>query len=236
MHQFVEQEMGPLRIMRLPEPGMVYTLGGDASTGLADDYTCFQILSNTIPFEQVAVFRAKWPVNKVSEFANQLGRFYNEALIVMEINYPGNSVQDALLDYYKYPRNYQAETRLDQDMDISDKYGFRTTESSKWLLINEMQLALSEGGIVLHDPVTISEMMNFVYMQSKGKAGAADGFNDDTVMALMMAYHGAKLYPFAKPRKKQVITHQTQDVDVQKAWKQFRKQLSSGRTQKGIVL
>lgn len=236
MYKFVEQEMGPLRIMREPEPGMVYTLGGDASTGLAEDYTCFQILSNTIPFEQVATFRAKWPVNKVSEFANQLGRYYNEALIVMEINYPGNSVQDALLDYYKYPRNYQAETRLDQDMDISDKYGFRTTESSKWLLINEMQLALSEGGIILHDPVTISEMMNFVYMASKGKAGAAEGFNDDTVMALMMAYHGAKLYPFAKPRKQHVQLKKTQDVDAQKVWKKFRTMMADGRKPKGVII
>jgi len=234
MYQFVEQEMGPLRIMRLPEPGMVYTLGGDASTGLAEDYTCFQILSNTIPFEQVATFRAKWPVNKVSEFANQLGRYYNEALIVMEINYPGNSVQDALLDYYKYPRNYQQETRLDQDMDISDKYGFRTTEASKWLLINEMQLALSEGGIILHDPVTISEMMNFVYMASKCKAGAADGFNDDTVMALMMAYHGAKLYPFAKPLAKKKAKAQAVDADTKKCWKQFRQQLANGRKKEGI--
>jgi hypothetical protein len=121
-------------------------------------------------------------------------------------------------------------------MDISDKYGFRTTESSKWLLINEMQLALSEGGIILHDPVTISEMMNFVYIHSKHQASAADGFNDDTVMALMMAYHGAKLYPFAKPRKAKQITERSIDVDTKKCWKQFRHAMAHGREKKGIIL
>lgn len=235
MYTFVAQEDGPVRIFKNPQPGWVYTMGSDAATGLGDDYSCSQVLTNTIPHEQVAVFRQQLPVNEYTKAVNALGRYYNEALNVCEINYPGNSVQDALLQFYLYPRNYQPEEHLDIDPNISDKFGFRTSEASKWLLINEMQVALEEKGIIIHDPVTISEMMNFVYQKEKRKAGGAAGFNDDTVIALMLAFHGAKLYPIIRPRGEAKQKAIKTDADTAKAWRLFREQMANpGRV--GVVM
>jgi hypothetical protein len=234
MYQFVPIELGPLKVFRLPEPDMVYTMGGDTSTGLADDYSAYQILSNTMPFEQVAVFRAKWPVPKVTKFVDQLGRFYNEALLVQEINYPGNSVQDALLTFYNYPRNYQAIKSLETEMDVTEKYGFRTTEPSKWLIIGALLMAMEQRNIIIHDPTTFEELRNFVYIQSKSKAGAADGFNDDTVMALMFALHGANLYPQIIPRTAIKIQPNV-SPDTSRAWKDFKQSLLKSKTE-GIVM
>ena len=234
MYQFVPIELGPLKVFRLPEPDMVYTMGGDTSTGLAKDFSAYQILSNTMPFEQVAVFRAKWPVPKVTKFVDQLGRFYNEALLVQEINYPGNSVQDALLTFYNYPRNYQAIKSLETEMDITDKYGFRTTEPSKWLIIGALLMAMEQGNIIIHDPTTFEELRNFVYIQSKSKAGAAEGFNDDTVMALMLALHGANLYPQIIPRTAIKIRPDV-SPDTASAWKDFKRSLLESKTE-GIVM
>jgi len=170
----------------------------------------------------------------VTKFVDQLGRFYNEALLVQEINYPGNSVQDALLTFYNYPRNYRAEKRLETDMEITDKYGFRTTEPSKWMLIGAMLMALEQNNIIVHDPVTIAELRNFVYIQSKSKAGAAEGFNDDTVMALMLALHGANLYPQIIPRTI-IKIEQSVSSDVKSAWKDFRKNLLEPKNE-GIIM
>ena len=229
-------EYGPIRIFKLPEPDMLYTMGTDASTGLANDFSVSQILTNTIPFEQVAIFRGKLPVNKVTEYVDALGRFYNEALNVCEVNYPGNSVQDALLQFYHYPRNYQAEQHLDDDPDVSHKYGFRTTESSKWMLIHQTQMALQSNELRVSDPVTLSEMSNYVYQTQKKQAGGAPGFTDDCVMALMLALHGAKLFPIvrqvAEPKKKFIL-----DVDTESDWKNFRRKLSLiGTSKEGIVV
>ena len=69
MYKFVEQEDGPLRIFKHPEPGRMYTLGLDASTGLAVDNTGIQILTNSIPFEQVARLKGRIPVHEVSKWA-----------------------------------------------------------------------------------------------------------------------------------------------------------------------
>jgi len=235
-YTFREMEFGPIRIFKLPEEGMVYTMGTDASTGLAEDYSCSQIVANAMPFEQVAVFRGKLPVNTVTEYVNALGRFYNEALNICEINYPGNSVQDALLQYYHYPRNYQAEQHLDDDPDISHKFGFRMTELSKWMLIHETQMLLQANEMLVSDPVTLSEMSNFVYQAKKKQAGGAPGFNDDCVIALMLALHGAKMFPICRPkavRKKEGKV----DPDTRRDWRVFREKLmTTGAKSKGVVI
>ena len=198
-YRFEPVAYGPLKVYKEPEGGEKYTVGIDTATGLGADYTCMQVLSNRLPFDQVAVFRAKWSVVDAALFANQLGHWYNDALIVVETNYPGNAVQDALIQTYRYPRNYQAEQHLDESPNVSSKYGFTTTQGSKWLLIREMIQAIKDEDIILNDPLTVEEMGSYVYLEDKTKTGAAPGLNDDTVIAIMLAYHGAYLYP-QKPK------------------------------------
>lgn len=234
---FYENEFGTLKVYKTPEPDMVYSMGVDASTGLAEDYSCAQVITNCLPFEQVAVYRAKDAVNKVSEIVNRLGRWYNTALICCEINYPGNSVQDALLQYYQYPRNYQPEQMLDEDPSISVKYGFRTSETSKWFLINEMQRVIEERNLRLHDKTTLYEMNNYVYRGSSKKAGGAQGFNDDTVMALMLALHVARLYPFVRPTlSARPKAGDCADPDVRADWKRFRMKLMNRAEDKELEI
>lgn len=84
---------------------------------------------------------------------------------------------------------------MDEDPSISAKFGWSTTQTSKWLLIREMQEALRKDEVVINDPQTIDELCNYVYIEDKSKTGAAEGLNDDTVIALMLAFHGAKLNP-----------------------------------------
>ena len=193
--RFDQVHEGPLRVWDWPEPNTQYCLGIDTSTGLGEDYSSLQVLTRTMPFVQVAHFRAKWSVVDVAEVANLMGRFYNDALVVCETNYPGNAVQDALVMTYRYGKCYRAEEHLDEDPRVSSKYGFQTTQAKKWLLIREMQELLLAGNIVIKDPVTIEEMGNFVYIEDKTKTGAAPGFSDDTVMGLMLAAHGCTIYP-----------------------------------------
>ena len=232
---FAPMEDGRLKVYKEPDKDMIYSIGIDASTGLADDYSCIQVLTNSVPFTQVACFRAKWPVAKVTEMADKIGRWYNTALICCEINYPGNSIQDALLNYYGYPRNYKAEQHLDEDPSISPKFGFRTTETSKWMLIHEMQTVVTEKNLKINDKDTIYEMSKYVYKGSSRKAGAAQGFNDDTVMALMLALHIARLYPLVRPTRvtpaKQISA---KDPDTRADWKRFRRNLINQKTEETV--
>jgi hypothetical protein len=188
-------ENGPVIVYEPPVSGTKYSIGIDTSTGLATDFSVMQVLSCRVPFEQVAVFRAKWSVIDVAEYANMLGRYYNDAYIVCETNYPGNAVQDALVMTYRYPRLYQAEQHLDESPNVSTKFGFQTTQASKWLLIREFLEALKDEDIIFNDPTTLDEFGSYVYIEDKTKTGAAQGLNDDCVMAMMLAFHGALMRP-----------------------------------------
>jgi hypothetical protein len=186
---------GPLKLWEHPEPGMKYTLGADAATGVGRDWTAFSVLKNTVPLIQVASYRAKINTVDATRDMCYLGWFYNTALIVPEINYPGNALCDGALTTFNYPNLYRSEDRMDSDPGVSDKFGMRTTQASKWLLIRETQKAIEDGHLILNDPQTIEEFCNFVYIEDKSKTGASEGMNDDTVIATMMAVHGALLYP-----------------------------------------
>lgn len=191
---------GPLKIWDFPRKGWGYCVGLDSSTGYGDDYSSGVVLTRHKPFEQVAHFRVKWPISKVAHFANMLGLFYNTALMVVETNHVGIAAQDALVDEYKYPFCYMREERNKEDQSIMKVFGFKTDESSKWMLIREMMVALEQGYININDSVVLEEFLNFVYIEDKMKTGGSPGENDDTVISTMLSLHGCLLYQTEKPR------------------------------------
>ena len=193
---FVSGKDSGLAIWEKPVKGVRYTLGLDAATGLYTDFTVMQVVTNTMPFTQVARFRNKIGANRATDLAYDLGTYYNTAMMVCEINYPGNSVQDGLLKM-GYPRNYQPEDTLDDDPHISSKFGYLTTEAKKWLLIREMLELLKNKEVVFNDITTIDEFASFIFIEDRGKTGAMQGLNDDCVIAMLLACHGAKLWPQA---------------------------------------
>lgn len=225
-YEFKQFEDGPLRVFEYPQAGMPYTMGVDAATGLGNDNSAIQVMTNTLPSRQVCRFKGQVPVHEFSDTVDKVGRWYNNALNMCEVNYPGNSVQEALLQYYHYPRNYQPETHLDEDLGISSRYGFRTTEATKWMLINEFQQSLESNEILIFDPDTVDELMNFVYEKDKNKSGAAKGFCDDLVISLMLANHGVRLYPFVVKGESKGPKIIKVDSDTQRCWRLFKAKMA----------
>jgi hypothetical protein len=190
------------------------------------------------------MFRAKWSVVETSAMANSLGHYYNRALVVVETNYPGNAIQDALVQTYQYPRNYQKEDRMDENPHVSTKFGFQTTEASKWMLIRQMEQALKNEEIIIRDDITIDELMQFVYVEDKTKTGAASGLNDDCVMSIMLALHAALLYQqtgWTKPKASVKLApdvaqrrNMMQRFKIQKIMQMRKKR--DGKEEEGILL
>ena len=209
--KFQPIDNGQLTIYREPEKGEKYSIGIDTSTGLSKDFSVMQVLTNRMPFEQVAVYRAKESVIEVARWADMLGRYYNKAFIVCETNYPGNAVQDALVMTYKYPNNYQAEQHLDESPNVSSKFGFATTQASKWLIIRETLEALKNGELIFNDEHTLDEFGSYVYIEDKTKTGAAQGLNDDCVMSMMLALHGV----LQRPERARPVERKPSDANRQ---------------------
>lgn len=205
-------------VFKQPESDTKYTMGVDAATGVGNDFTSIQVWSNRIPFEQVAWYRSKsCSTVEGSELMIQIARWYNNALIVPESRYPGNAYIDNAIQVYTYPNLYQAEEHLDEDPNISSKFGIATTENWKNLLVNEAKRLIdhtennvNKPQVIFHDPVTIEQFCTFVYQEDKSKMGAEIGSVDDDVMACMLAWHGCLLHPQA-PRTIQKKTIQDEN-------------------------
>lgn len=204
----LEASRDPICLYAKPEKDTRYTIGVDAATGFGKDFTSIQVWSNRIPFEQVCWLRSKI-INTVegSDAMVRMGKYYNDALLVIESRHPGNAYVDNALDVYHYKNVYQREKHLHEETGLDRRYGICTTDADKHLLINTMKRSMENpdgAQVIFHDPLTVEEFMNFVYIEDKRKTGAAQGFNDDTVMAAMLAVHGCSMYP-QEPKAKKTV-------------------------------
>ena len=103
--------------------------------------------------------------------------------------------------------------------------------------IQMTQMMLETHEVLVNDPVTLSELLNFVYQAKKKQAAAAAGFTDDCVMALMFALHGAHLYPHIRLGTKKKAVKESVDPDTRRDWRLFKKRLMGlGHKKQGIVL
>jgi hypothetical protein len=228
-HEFKQIENGPLALWSFPEKDTRYTMGIDAATGVGQDWTVFQVLCNRQPFEQVARYRAKVDTVAGSRAMVELGRYYNNAMLVIETRFPGNAYADAAAVQYRYPKLYRKDEYMDIDPNVSDKFGITTTQPDKWRFIREITEQFAAGNFIPHlnDPITLDEILNYIYIEDKSKTGAAQGLNDDCVDALMLAVHGVALYPQdpkAKQKKRltEEVAHQRYLMD------KFAKRLKQG--------
>lgn len=163
-----------------------YAIGGDTS-GLGTDYYTAKVISN-IDGRTVATLR----VQRIDEdlYAEQmycLGRYYNDAIIGIEINYSRQPMR-VLQRVYKYPNLYYRE-RVDGLSDTVERVcGFETTTKTRPIILEELVKIMREHPECEVDPATLREMLTFV-KKPNGKKEAVDGMHDDLVMALAIAHH-----------------------------------------------
>jgi hypothetical protein len=75
---------------------------------------------------------------------------------------------------------------------VDNQYGWITNSRTKTEAIGNLQSALFDRTILIHDPVTYSEMKNYVVLPTGfGNADGKENY-DDTVMALAIALTATK--------------------------------------------
>lgn len=167
-----------------------YVVGVDVAEGLDHgDYTAITVFdANTN--EEVAASKAHIPVSYLNEYLNWLGRYYYDALMVVERNAAGVLPIDRLARDDWYPRMYRMDRFAARSGgDRTPEYGWRTMVNTKRKMVDDFVYALMEGHVLLHDPTFAIEAQTFV---SDGKGGYAASSNnhDDTVMSKLIAWQG----------------------------------------------
>ena len=186
--QWTRQDLhrGPVRLWKHPEEGHKYVIGADTSEGIAGgDYSCAEVLDME-SLEQVASIHGHIPFYEFAVLLNGVGRYFNRALLCIEVYPQGHTVQDYLIRTWSYPNLHQWRGKPDaMDQRKRRLWGFETNVWSRPLLIGAGQRAINGGLVTLHESGLLDEIMRFSKADN-GKYQASAG-HDDRVIGLLLA-------------------------------------------------
>jgi hypothetical protein len=175
-----------------PKEGHTYVMTVDVSRGKGLDYSTFTIFDvSKMPYKQVCVFKDNYigPVDYAS-IIFRVGKMYNEAFVLIEINDIGEQVSDTLLMDYGYESLLYTESAGRSGKRISSGFGkatdpgIRTTKTVKSIGCSMLKMLIEQNQLLINDYNTIQEISRF--SKKGGSYEAEPGWHDDLVMNLVI--------------------------------------------------
>jgi len=166
-----------------PERYSGYVLGVDTAEGLGHgDYSCVQVI-DVKEGRQVAIWHGRIPPDELAHEVYNLGIWYGNALCCVEANNHGLTTI-TVLRQLGYPNLYRRRSLNQSNERISQEYGWKTTRTSKPLMIDDLARALKNDELILHCESTVAELRTFTRNERGSMSGSP---YDDRVMALALA-------------------------------------------------
>ena len=172
-----------LEVWERPQSRNAYVLGVDTAEGLGHgDYSVIQVL-NVRSGEQVAIWHGHIAPDLLAEEVDNVGRWFNKALCCVESNNHGLTTITEF-SHLGYPNLFRKRQLNNVNNRIGQEYGWKTTRTSKPLMIDDLSSALRNEELLIRDRHTLAELRTFV-RNDKGSMGGSP--YDDRVMALALA-------------------------------------------------
>lgn len=183
-----------LKVWQEPIENATYVVGADVSEGLGGDSDYSVAFVNRIggfgqPDTHVATFRCNeiGPL-EFGDFLNFLGRWYNEALMSVEVN-KYDSCFTQVKQYHQYPNNFRWKY-VDATNTQSNRWGWWTTLTTKPRLYQTGSMWLRKRQWIIRDEEFYEEMLTFQKLDPEDRVvGSEAGFHDDVVMAGLIALY-----------------------------------------------
>ena len=184
-----------VKIWDEPRPNIKYAIGADTAEGLDPEESNDPDANSAHVFrcdtgQVVAKIKGQMDPAIFGEQLDLLGRFYNDALVGVEINSSSGGATRQTLKYLKYP-NLFFRRHYDK---IADEYtlrvGWETNQATRMHMLTGgegLAVALRRDEIRLYDGETLDELATFVY-DKVGKPRAMTGKHDDDVMSLAIGW------------------------------------------------
>lgn len=185
--KLAKDSSGELWVWKEPVPGHAYAIGVDTSEGhKGGDFTCAQVIDMD-DLEQVGIIHGLLQPWDASKLIAAVGKWYNTAIVNIELKNTGWAVQDYMMRVLNYPRFHPWKGRADHfpGANPTRLWGWDTNVYSRPLLIEAGRRAINKALIVIHDKATLEEIKLFS-RQDNGKYEAEAG-HDDRVLALLLA-------------------------------------------------
>ena len=211
-----------LTVWEKPSGSSAYVLGVDTAEGLGHgDYSCIQVIDVKLG-EQAAIWHGRIPPDELAHEVYRLGIWYGNALCCVESNNHGLTTI-VQLRQLGYPNLYRKRSLNQSTQRISPEYGWKTTRTSKPLMIDELSKALKNDELVLHCENTIAELRTYTRNSRGGMSGSPF---DDRVMALALAN---------QMRKFAHVPEYVQESNTEYTFDWWVSQLPSTDTEKGKI-
>jgi len=168
-----------------------FIIGADVALGVGQDYSTAVVLNKER--EVCALFRDNYIDPSVfGDILFYLGRYFNNALLAVESNSLGIATLNRLKQMNYVNLYYQTKAATLAN-DEGSKPGFRTTISTKPMIIGNLKRAIEEHDIEIHSDIIISELRTYVSADN-GSTNALTGNYDDTIMALAIAFEAYRTH------------------------------------------
>lgn len=183
--KWVNDATGPIKILKRPQNKIPYVLGGDTA-GDGSDFFTGTVIDNTTG-KIVAVLKHEKDETYYTRQIYCLGKYYNTALIGLEVNYSTYPTK-MLAEEYEYPNLYVREKEDDFTGRTDKKYGFRTDRDTRPLILAELQRIMYEEIEKITDIEILKEALTFI-KNEKGRPEAQEGSHDDLIMCTAITYY-----------------------------------------------
>jgi hypothetical protein len=173
------------------EKDHAYCIVADTAKGVGGDYSAFQIIDITqMPYRIVGKYRN----NEISPLLYpsvlyRVGREYNEAYILIEIN-SSEQVAEILYAEYEY-ENIISVSRTPQGQVVNGGFGGNKTQLGvitdkkvKRIGCSNFKSLVEGKKLIINDADTIAEISTFI--EKRNSYSADEGYHDDLVMPLVL--------------------------------------------------
>jgi hypothetical protein len=133
--------------------------------------------------EQVAVWHGHIPPDTLANEVYMLALWYNDALTCVESNNHGLTTI-VQLRHLGHPNLFRKRSLNQVTSKVSQEFGWKTTRTTKPLLIDDLGMALRGGELLLRDRYTLAELRTYTRNERGSMSGSP---HDDRVMALALA-------------------------------------------------
>ena len=190
--EFTVREEDGWVVYKPPVPGGLYVCGVDVSEGVEGGDYSVAVIFDRRNGEEVAMFRGLIAPDRLAEKINKMGRKYNNALMVVEINNHGLTTV-TVLKQLVYPSLYFRPAKFEHiGSTITDKIGWQTNKKTRPILIDDFAQAVRDDEFIIHSQDLLDEMSVFIYDKNNNMI-AQEGFHDDCIFASAICLQGFKV-------------------------------------------
>lgn len=176
--RFADSPNGYIYIYEEPKSGHPFVFGGDTALGGEDSFGGVGLDNST--GKRVATLHGKMAIDTYTHQMYCLGKYYNNALISIEVN--ADLFPVAELDRLKYHNQYKRETIDEIYHKKQYKHGFKTDGNSRPYMLS-LEVVLVRDNIDLFTHIGfLSECLTFV-IDKNGRPDAESGKHDDLIMS-----------------------------------------------------